>query len=212
MSIIIHPVEQGTEAWYSLRAGLPTASNFSKIVTSKGEESKSRYGYALTLAGETYAGKPLDSWEGNQWTDRGKELEANAIARYEFLNDVPVEKVGFVTFSDMSCGCSPDGFVGKNGMIEVKCLKAENHISALLYYKKNGTAPTDYIQQTQGQMWIADREWCDLIFHHPDLPMLVIRQRPIINVIAGLASGIKALLSERDSIVSTLREDMKVGA
>lgn len=205
--MLVHDVEQNSPAWLALRCGKPTASEFSNIVTSKGEESKSRYGYAKTLAAELYAGAPIaDGWAGNGWTERGKELEAEALARYEFENDAAISRVGFITTDDGSIGASPDGLVGDHGLVEVKCLKAERHIDAILYHSKNGTIPTDYIQQTQGQMWISGRRWVDLVFHHPQLPMLVIRQEPIIPVIGGLSAGVKALIAERDSIVSILRE------
>ncbi len=74
-----HDVEQGSEEWYALRAGKPTASEFSKLITSKGEPSKSAATYAITLAIEAYAGGPVDAWEGNAHTERGKNLEAEAI-------------------------------------------------------------------------------------------------------------------------------------
>lgn len=203
--MIVHNVTQGSPEWLQVRTGLPTASSFSKIVTSTGEASKSRIGYAKTLAAEIYAGKPMESWGGNEWTDRGKDLEAEAIARYELQNDVDVAHVGFVTLDDGTAGCSPDGLVGDRGLVEVKCLKAENHIDAMLYFDKHGKCPTDYIQQTQGQMWITGRTWADLIFYHPDLPLVVIRQEPIYQVVGGLAAGIKDLITERDQIVEVMR-------
>lgn len=195
----IHDVEQGTEAWFSLRAGVPTASEFSKLITSKGELSKSIAGYALTLAGEKYAGKPLDAWEGNQWTERGKEMEAEAISLYEFAYGCSVEKIGFVTSDDGAMGCSPDGIVGGGG-IEIKCLKAENHIKTILYFQKHGCSPPDYTQQTQGQMMICGWEWCDLIFYHPELPLLVIRQEPDEDLFCALTDAINAVCAERDNI------------
>ena len=204
--MIIHDVDQRSEAWYALRAGLPTASAFSKIVTSTGAERKSRFGYAISLAAEKYAGGSVDTWGGNTHLDRGRTLEEDAISRYEFENDVSVTPVGFVTDDDVTCGCSPDGLVGNYGCVEVKCLKAENHIAALFYFRKNGTVPTDYVQQTQGQMWITERKWSDLIFYHPSLPMIVIRQFPNEAVISGLSEGIKTLITERDEIVKVLRE------
>ncbi len=203
--MIIHDVTQGTAEWLTLRAGIPTASNFSMLVTSTGERSKSLAGYALTLAGEMFAGKPLEVWDGNQWTDRGKELEAEAIRLYEFANDTEVKRVGFVTDNDKSHGCSPDGFVGQDGMVEIKCLKPENHIKAILYFQAKGSCPTDYIQQTQGQLLIAERQWCDLIFYHPALPLLTIRQTPNVAIHAALVDGLVTVKLERDRIVDALR-------
>jgi len=203
--MIIHDVQQGSDEWHSLRAGMPTASEFSSIVTSKGEESKSRSGYAITLAGELYAGKTLDQWQGSAWTERGKELEERAFAAYSFYTDRSLTRVGFVTNDTGTYGCSPDALCGDDGLVEIKCLKAENHIKAMMYHRKHGTSPPDYVQQTQGQMLIAERKWVDLCFWHPDLPMLVVRHEPINAVVYGLESGLWALIKERDEIVSMLR-------
>jgi len=201
----IHDVEQRSEAWYRLRAGKPTASEFSKIVTSTGDPSKSASGYAITLAVELFAGKPLDAWEGNNWTERGREMEDEAIRLYEFANDTAVEKIGFVTNDMETMGCSPDGFVGDKGLVEIKALKAENHAKTIIYYQKNGKCPPDYIQQTQGQLMICGRQWADLVFYHPELPLLVIRQTPIFALVASLTSAIPEVMKERDVVLAALK-------
>lgn len=201
----IHDVEQRSEAWYTLRAGKPTASEFSKIVTSKGEPSKSAPGYAITLANELFAGRPVDAWEGNDWTERGRELEEQAIRLYEFAHDLDVTPVGFVTDDAGTMGCSPDGFVGTEGLIEVKCLKAENHTKAILYFQKHGRCQPDYVQQAQGQMLISGRKWCDLVIYHPVLPLLTIRVGPDRTVQAALRTEISKLCIERDEVLAALR-------
>ena len=83
--MIVHDVEQGTDEWHSLRAGLPTGSEFSKLVTSAGAPSKSMEAYARTLAGEKYAGKALDAWAGNKWSDNGNDTEQEAADYYAFV-------------------------------------------------------------------------------------------------------------------------------
>lgn len=201
----IHDCEQRSPDWYALRLGRPTASEFAKLVTSKGERSKSADTYALTLAAELYAGAPVDPWEGNAWTERGREMEAKAMAFYEFMRDAPIRRVGFVTDEAGTMGCSPDGLVGDDGLAEVKCLKAENHVKAILYFQEHGRCQTDYVQQSQGQMMICERKWCDLVFFHPTLPLLVVRQTPIRAVVDGLRDAIAAVLRERDVALAALR-------
>jgi hypothetical protein len=203
--MLIHDCEQRSDEWYSLRAGKPTASAFSNIITSKGAVSKSLPGYALTLAGEVFAGKPLDSFEGTAWTARGTELESHAASAYEFVHDVEVVPVGFVTDDDQQYGCSPDGLIGDDGMIEIKCLKAENHIAAILRWRKDGEPDPKYLQQVQGQMWICGRQWCDLVFYHPDLPALTIRQAPDRGLQDAMARYLPTVLAERDEILVALR-------
>lgn len=203
--MIIHECEQGTDEWFALRAGMPTASNFSKLITSKGEPSKSMPTYAALLAAELFAEKPINDFDGNQWTERGHELEDEARTRYEFQNDVDVDQVGFITNDEKTHGCSPDGLVGEDGLVEIKCLKTENHVKAILYHKKHGKCPPDYVQQTQGQIMVCDRLWCDLIFYHPVLPMLIIRQTPDAAVVAGLTGQLSYAIRERDRILEILR-------
>ena len=203
--MIIHDCEQGTPEWFSLRAGKPTASCFDKLITSTGEPSKSMAGYAITLAGEMYAGKPLDAWEGNGHTERGKLLEDDARRSYAFVHDVEPVQVGFVTDDSMLYGCSPDSFIDDDGGLEVKCLKAENHIKAIMYHRKHKKCPPDYVQQTQGSLLVTGRKWWDLYFYHPDLPDLTIRQEPNREVMEPLLDQIANVIREREKILMELR-------
>jgi len=204
--MIIHDVPQGTDEWHLLRAGMPTASVFKSLITSKGEPSKSMPTYANTLAAELYAGKSMEEFEGNSWTDRGSELEPQAKAAYSFISGNEGKDVGFITDDAKRYGCSPDQLIDDDGMAEYKCLKTENHVKALLYYKKNGRCPTDYVQQTQGQMFISERQWVDLVFYHPDLPLLIIRQTPDDTIIKGLQNQLAMVIAERDKILKTIQE------
>jgi len=203
--MIIHDVEQGSEEWHNLRAGIPTASEFSKLVTSTGKESKSLGDYAMVLAAEKFAGKMVDGFAGNAYTERGKELEDEARADYEMTMQQPVVEVGIVTNDFMQYAASPDGMVGDNGMVEFKCKIAKEHIKTILYYEKHGKAPTDYIAQTQGQLFVCEREWVDLMFYHPDLPNLIIRQIPDPVFIATLKKQLKAVEAERNIILEKLK-------
>lgn len=201
--IIYNDIEQGSPEWHRLRAGIPTSSCAKLLVTSLGKPSKSADTYALTLAGEKYAGEPLDAWEGNKWTDRGHELEDLAIADYELTNGVDVERVGFVTTDDGKAGSSPDGIVGK-GLVEVKCLKAENHIKAIMYIQKNGKVSSDYIAQIQDQMLVCEAGWVDSIFYHPSLPGIVCRSKPIKEMQEALISQKDSVMKKRDEAYDAL--------
>lgn len=202
----IHTMPQLSAEWYAIRVGLPTASEFSRVVTSTGAESKSRRGYAMQLAAELFAGEDLNRWGGNVSTDRGRFLEEDGLRRYSFERDAEIQQVGFITDDDESYGCSPDSFVNDDGLAEVKCVNAEKHVATILRYQADGSIPPEFTQQTQGQLLISGRAWCDLIFFHPALPMLVVRQEPIPAVQSGLLEGVAALIEERDEILKTLQE------
>lgn len=199
----IHDVEQNSPEWLALRAGVPTASNFKAIITSQGKPSTSMTTYAAQLAAEAFAGKPLEEWEGNQWTQRGHELEEQARAMYAFLRDAEVTRVGFVT--NHGAGCSPDGLVGDDGLVEIKCLSPKHHVLALAYYQRHGRIPTDYVPQVMGQLFICERAWCDLFFFHPELPALIARtsRDPAFN--GALVTQIRSVIAERDDLLSVLR-------
>jgi hypothetical protein len=201
-----HLCEQRSPEWYALRAGMPTASAFSSLITSTGELSKSLAGYALTLAAEKFAGRTIETFEGTAWMERGREIEDEAIRCYQFAADCDVEPVGFITDDELRMGCSPDGLVGSDGMVEAKCLKAENHIKAILYFQKHGHCQPEYVQQTQGQIMIGERKWCDLVFFHPDLPLLTIRQFPEPKLHAALRLAIDQVIQERATILHALRK------
>ena len=207
--MITYDAPQGSPEWVAARFGRPTASNFSRVVTSKGAPSTSLQGYAAELAGELFAGKSLDAFDGNYYTRRGQDTEAEAREFYAFTTDAVLADAHFVTLDDDTAGCTPDAFVGDDGLLEIKCLKAERHIAAVQYHSKHGKAPTDYIQQTQGQLWITGRAWVDLMFYHPDLPPLTIRQTHDVAFIAALKAGVAAVIAERDTILASLRHNQQ---
>ena len=203
--MIIHDdIEQGTESWFRLRSGLPTASVASKLVSSTGKESTQYKELALTLSADMYAGEPVDAWTGNSATERGTMLEPEARSAYEFIASSTVIEVGFVTDDDALYGASPDGLINDDGMVEIKCQQAKGHVKTLDYFAKNGKAPPDYIPQCQMQMFVTGREWCDLYYYHPQLPSVVIRQTPIDGFFETLQKQIKAVVSERDRLMTML--------
>lgn len=204
--MIIHNVQQNTPEWYQIRAGKPTTSAFSKVVTSKGELSAQAGGYAAELAIELFTGGPAEGFEGTDWTERGKELEAQAVAYYTFMNDADVQEVGFVTDDEQRIGCSPDRFIGSDGMLEIKCLKPANHVAVMDFHKRNGRCEAKYVPQTQGQLYVCNREWCDLVFYCPKLPPVIIRQEPDEKFQAALPDALDSLLKQRDEALALLKE------
>lgn len=205
--IIYDNVEQGSDEWHELRAGTPTSSEFSRLVTSKGDPSKQMIDYAIQLAADMYAGSPQDRWEGNRWTERGHEMEDSARAYYEnTFDDREVTRVGYITDDDGRMGTSPDSLVDSLGLLEIKCLKATTHVKVLLYLEKNGgRLPPDYVVQPQGQMLIAERQWCDVLFWHPELPAAIKRCTPDERIVINLSLQIGSCISERDRVIDVLQ-------
>lgn len=163
--MIFNDIEQGTEAWHELRLGCLTASRF-KDVMAKGRgnsPSKTREAYMMQLIAEKLTSEPQDTFT-NSAMEWGNECEPRARAKYEIMNGVEVEQVGFIKpdFSD-EIGVSPDGLVGENGLLEIKCPKTTTQIQRFL----SGEFPSEYKAQVQGQLWISERDWCDFVSFDP---------------------------------------------
>ena len=196
---------QGSPEWKVARLGIPTASEFSRLVTSMGERSKSLEPYARELASEIFADKTMSDFDGNMWSDRGRDLEQAAIELYEFTHDCVVQRVGFITTDDGLTGGSPDGLLGDDAGIEVKCLKAERHLDVLQKYQATGKTPPDYVAQVQGYMYVTGRSRWVLMLHHPDLPPIKISVAADPYFHKALAAGVAAVIAERDAVLASLR-------
>lgn len=162
----IHNFEQNTQEWIDVRIGKITASGAHNLLV-KGA-GKTRKSYILSKACEIVTGVLQGpDLSGNPWVERGKELEALAIQRYEEETFSIVERVGFVELSQY-VGCSPDGIVSPDGLIEVKCKKADNHLQSIIDGKEG--IENNYYTQMQMQMFCCDAQWCDYVLFHPDFP------------------------------------------
>jgi putative phage-type endonuclease len=157
---IIKDIEQGSQEWLQLRLGIATASNFKKIITSTGAESKSLKDYAFELASDSLLTEPEASFQSEAMI-RGNELEEEARGYYSFVNDVKIDQVTFIRKDEI--GYSPDGLIDDNGLIEIKCPLKKNHLKYLVDNK----LPTEYKSQVQGGLYISEREYCNFISYHP---------------------------------------------
>lgn len=166
--------EQGSPKWYSARLGIPTASDFDKIITTAGLPSKQQTKYMFKLAGEKVSGKAEETYQ-NGAMQRGKELEAEARNVYEFVTGEHVQQVGLcLTDGEYICGASPDGLIRRHGGLEIKCPSCSVHVEYLI----GGTLPTDYYQQVQGGLFVTKRDWWDFMSYYPGLKPLIIRVLP----------------------------------
>jgi len=162
---------QQTPEWYMHRKGIPTASEFSKIITSGGKLSKSLDKYLSELITESKCNAPA-YWVGNEHTERGNQLEPEAREAYAFMNDCEIEEVGFCLTDDGRFGCSPDGFIDKRkGGIEIKCPKMEIHIE---YMMKNRLPPA-YAVQVHGNMFVTGAEYWDFVSYAESCDLFVLR-------------------------------------
>lgn len=160
--------------------------------------------YADELAAEKFAGDEVDPWRGNLDTGNGIDKEIYAIKCYEFANEVEVKKIGFVTDDEGTYGCSPDGLVEEDGQIETKCLMGKNHVKMIREHHETGKCPKEFYPQIQGQLFVCERKWCDLILYHDLLPLKIIRVFPDIEFHKNLKEAISLTIEKRDANIKIL--------
>lgn len=160
-------MEQRSDEWFEARLGKATASHFKDImaVGKNGAPLAGRKNYRAQLVIERTTGKRPERFS-TPAMDWGTETEDLARLTYSLETGNEVQSVGFIESTIMKAGASPDGLVGEDGTIEIKCLNTANHIEVL----KGQQVPADYFAQIQGQLWIAKRQWCDFISFDPDMP------------------------------------------
>jgi YqaJ-like viral recombinase domain len=192
--------EQGSPEWLHARLGLATASEFSSIMASGrgGGASKTRRSYLLRLAGEIITGEPAETFV-NHHMERGKAMEEEARELYAFMCDFDPELVGFV--KNGRAGCSPDSLVGLSGMLEIKTKQPHLAIECLL----QEIFPAEHKAQCQGALWVAERQWIDLVVYWPKLPLYVCRAYRDEAYISQLGDALAAFNEELDFVVSRVR-------
>lgn len=199
-------VIQREPEWFAIRLGKATASRVADIVArTKSGYAASRANYAAQLVCERMTGSRQESCmnAAMQW---GVDTEAEARAAYAFTQGADVEEVGFVDHPALHfSGASPDGLVGSEGMVEIKCPISATHIDTLL----NDTVADKYIVQMQWQMACTGRSWCDFVSYDPRLPeemRLYVKRFPRdAERIAELEREVAAFLAEVDRTVDALK-------
>lgn len=160
-------IAQGTPEWFAQRCGKVTASRVADLIArTKAGWGASRENYKAQLVAERLTQAVGESYSNAamQW---GTETEPEARAAYSFRRDVDVMETGFVDHPHIPMtGASPDGLVGDDGLVEIKCPITATHISTLL----GQSVPGKYITQMQWQMACTGRQWCDFASYDPRLP------------------------------------------
>ena len=201
---------QRTPEWYAARCGKVTASRIVDVIarTQKGWGA-ARAKYMEQIIAERLTGKPQDMRNVRSLTARA-EMEPEARAAYSFYSDNDVDLVGFIQHPTIEqAGASPDGLVGADGMIEIKCLDPATHIRL---FSPNGTADAvilDYLPQMHFGMDCAEREWCDFESYAPlmrdeELRVYIRRIQRDEAVIKKLRNAVEDFLAEVDAQIAPL--------
>jgi putative phage-type endonuclease len=182
--MIVHRMPQRSEEWYAVRRGKMTASNAQTIANNgKGLET-----YVYGLLAEKHSLGSEDRYVSDDML-RGVELEELARSTYTMEREV-AEEVGFIEL-DEYVGCSPDGLVGEDGGIEIKCPNNLNYFRLLVDGER--AVDTKYLWQVQMCLYLTGRDWWDLVFYNPNFErdILIFRIKPELVMMEKLAVGIE---------------------
>ena len=169
--MIILDHEQGSDEWFESRLGIATASMFNCVMTTK-QMKRAKSDYIYLLAAEAVTQKSQELQFDNEDMKRGRELEACAVAMYELDHDVIVSSSGLCKPSIESMyGFSPDGLIGSNGGLEIKCPKLKKHLE---YFDK-GVLPSEYEHQVYGSLFVSKRDYWDFMSYNEDFDPFYIK-------------------------------------
>jgi YqaJ-like viral recombinase domain len=201
-------VEQLSMGWFQAHCGVVSASYMKNVLdfTQKGAPGASRKTYLRTKVAELLTGVVLqDNFVSQEMLD-GIERESDARAAYEVENGVMVELIGFALHDDINrFGCSPDGLVVEDGMVQIKCPKAGTHVQWIL----DGVVPEEHIPQMNAELAVTGRTWSDFVSFHPHVPkalrLMTIRHEPKPEELRATEAAAVAFLKEIYEIVDRLR-------
>jgi hypothetical protein len=198
---------QGSPAWRQARVGYVTASRAGDVIATlkRGGESKERANYRMELICERLTGIPYDSFVTRemQW---GLDHEAEARCAYEIEKDVLVDQVGFVIHPTIeNFGCSPDGLVNDDGLLQIKCPTKRTHLE----WWQAGILPIEYAPQLLAELSChPERRWIDFASYHPDfrehLQLFVRRFDRDEKLIAALEEQVRHFNQEIDQVLRAL--------
>lgn len=199
-------MDQRTDEWFAARCGRVTASRIADVMArTKSGYAASRANYLAQLVCERLTGEVAPSFT-NAAMEWGTEKEPEARAAYSAKTGEIVEETGFHKHPTLEAGASPDGLVGDDGLVEIKCPNS----ATMIEYLRTRQIPHKYLLQMQWQMLCTDRQWCDFVAYDPRLgerlQLLVIRVERDPALIAEIESEVTQFLRELDQTVSELKE------
>ena len=203
---------QQTAEWFDARLGFLTASRIADALAKrkKGDgELETRYRYKLELAVERITGKPTEHYVSKAM-ETGIEREPLARAAYELRTELNVVQTGFVFHPSIEwSGCSPDGLIGKTGLVEFKCPSRHTHAEYLL----GELVPLEYIPQMMWQMACCNRQWNVFVSYCPDFPepldLFVVRVDRDEKLISEMEAEAQKFLAEVDALTIRLKNGLE---
>ncbi len=200
--MIVLPHAQGTPEWRQARIGLPTASGLDNLLTPALKPSSSAQKYLHRLVAEWLLGAPLDDGD-NQWMERGREMEIEGVRYYEMVTGLEVQRVGLCLRDDRQFGCSPDGLIGEDGGLEIKCPSAAVHVGYML---DPGSLVSAYRAQVQGALLVTGRGCWEIMSYNPQLEPVRVTVAPDAEYLAAILPALTGFLAQLAAAKEKLAE------
>lgn len=195
MKFTWHDIEQRTPEWFALRLGIPTASNFHKILTPKTLKlSESRNKYRNQLLAEWMTGTPHQDDYLSKSMEAGIDNEDRARAAYEMIVDAETTRPGFFTAYDGMAGASPDALLEPSTDLEIKCRELHTQIGWALM--TDDSERQDHRIQCQGRLLIEQREWSHLWNFNQQMAIPVLKSPRDERVISAIDQALRQFIDE----------------
>lgn len=203
--IIIDDVEQGSDEWFNLKLGTPSASNLNKIVTSTGKKSTQREGYLYELVGERITGRRDETFK-NEAMEQGNTREDESRTYYSVMKDGDIRQVAVIyKDEDKRFLCSPDALVHDKGVwrngLELKNVLQKTQVKRL---DKN-VLPSEYVLQVQGSLFITGLDRWDFCSYCPDMPPFIIEVGRDDKLIKTIEDELNRFCDDIDKLTKKLK-------
>lgn len=197
--MIIHDIEQRSEAWHEIRLGRVTGTRFKNLVSKP--STASYQDLVRDIASEIVTGKEDESYV-NENMERGMEMEPVAVAEYESIFGVTVMRPGFITPDEDHpyyewVGISPDGLLPDGGGLEIKCPLMKTHFE----YLTGGSLPSEYRHQVQGALFVTGLKYWDFMSYAEGMKPFVIRVYPDEELFAEYRARLDILIEEVKKLI-----------
>jgi len=192
--MIIHNIDQHSEAWHQARCGRVTGTRFKSLVA---KETTDTYKDLVTnIVCEIITGTAEENYS-NAMMEKGLETEPIAREKYESLFEIEVKTVGFITPDEGTkyhdwVGISPDGLLPDNGVIEIKCPLMRTHFE----YIEANKLPSEYRYQVQGQLFVTGLDYCDFMSYVENMKPFIIRVYPDLELFKEFERRLDILIEQ----------------
>lgn len=195
---------QHSDEWFRERLGRVTASEMDALIspTWKAKESAGVETYLYKKLAEKSLGFSMAMGGAGFAAEQGTILESEAVPFYEMKYDIDVQRVGMVLADDERVSCSPDGIVGKDGGLEIKCALPETHLRYLI----EGVLPKEYAAQVHGSLWVTGRAWWDFLSYSRQFPPFIIRVNRDEKIQQAITAAINPFLERFEQGMAVIKK------